>query len=129
MKAGHITIRRLKALSKTLRRVARGELEEGERSSDPRNSAYNQGLYYYVPCGSPACAFGWHLHNRGKLREAIEDTNFMGRKVSEFPGLTSQELDRLFGHSGCNDAGNDAGQAADYIDDFIAHKLAEETRP
>ena len=116
------TLENLRVTEAILRRVAAGDISDEAR---PKNGAapYNQTKYYH-DCNTPACALGWYLYSAGKLPK---DIGWLAKDLvkEEFPALQNWEIYNLFSDTGCDNAGEDAEAAADYIARFIANRFPE----
>jgi hypothetical protein len=130
MKEGHITIRRLRKCVKVLRSIP----EPGTLLPDGYTK-FTMRLWVHQ-CGTPACVLGWYAANtperftlKGSHIERLGEQVYDGpieeeTLMNEFPGLTYEELNRLFGSNGCGGAtSGDTQAAARYIEDFIIWKL------
>ena len=139
MKAGHITIRRLKKCVRILESI-----EEPEAIMPDARTKFCMREWYHS-CGSPSCVIGWYAsetperfvtrkgyngfreiqqllyQKEGSVRQVYADS---GPLAEEFPGLSYNELEALFGSRGCADAIKPR-DAVRYIERFIQRKLAE----
>jgi hypothetical protein len=104
-------------------------------------SRFFHNVHFSPKCGSPSCALGhwWAAH--GGMHGGIRWSEFFGFSIenrvdgpfvdsdlmpalkADF-GITAEEACELFGGNGCGNA-DSAGQAADYIRQFVERRIAE----